>query len=158
MHATEQSSGVDLNDSVRSLLAHKPPALWSISPESSVFDAIAAMSEKRIGALVVLSAGRLAGIVTERDYARKVILLGRHSRDTPVREIMSAPVLYVRPEQTIGECMQVMTTRRIRYLPVLDGDRVAGMVSIGDLVNAIISVQQETIRHLSNYITGSYPA
>jgi signal-transduction protein with cAMP-binding, CBS, and nucleotidyltransferase domain len=126
----------------------------SISPETSVYEAIAIMSERHIGALVVLGAGRLVGIVTERDYARKVILKARQSRATKVREIMTTPVLVVTPERTIGQCMYVMTSREIRYLPVLEADRVIGIVSIGDLVNWIISAQDDTIRHLRNYITG----
>jgi CBS domain-containing protein len=122
-----------------------------------VFDAIASMSEKHVGALVVLHAERLVGIITERDYARKVILKGRLSRETRVHEIMSAPVQYVTPEQTIAECMHLMTSRQIRHLPVLEDDRVTGVVSIGDLVNWVITAQDDTIRHLHNYITGSYP-
>ena len=115
------------------------------------------MSAKHIGALVVLSAENLAGIITERDYARKVILQGRQSRETLVREIMSAPVLVVTADRTIAECMQLVTSRRIRHLPVLEGDRVVGMLSIGDLVNWIITAQDQTIRHLHNYIAGAYP-
>ncbi len=148
---------IELHDTVKSVLNRKGHALWSISPEASVFDAISSMSEKHIGALVVLSAGQLVGVITERDYARKVILMGRQSRETRVREIMSAPVLYVTPDQTIGECMHLMTSRQIRHLPVLDADRVTGIVSIGDLVNWIITAQDDTIRHLHNYIAGSYP-
>jgi CBS domain-containing protein len=156
MHAAP-SRAVDLQQTLRPVLAQKGSALWSISPDASVYDAIATMSEKHVGALVVLSAGHLAGIITERDYARKVILKGRQSRDTKVHEIMSAPVLYVTSEQTVGECMHLMTSRQIRHLPVLEGDRVTGIVSIGDLVNWIITAQDDTIRHLHNYITGSYP-
>jgi CBS domain-containing protein len=156
MHAAP-SRAVDLHQTLRPVLAQKGPALWSISPDASVYDAIATMSEKHVGALVVLSAGHLAGIITERDYARKVILKGRQSRETKVREIMSAPVLYVTPEKSIGDCMHLMTSRQIRHLPVLEGDRVTGIVSIGDLVNWIITAQDDTIRHLHNYITGSYP-
>ena len=150
-------SPIDLNESVKSVLAQKPPALWSISPDSSVFEAIELMSARRVGALVVLSSGGLAGIISERDYARKVILKGRQSRETRVREIMTAPALFVTPQQTIGECMHIMTSRQIRHLPVLDGERVIGMLSIGDVVNWIISAQDDTIRHLKNYIAGAYP-
>jgi len=157
MHSTTSPRAIDLSETVRSILAQKSHALWSISPETSVYDAIGIMSEKHIGALVVLSVGRLVGIITERDYARKVILKGRQSRETRVREIMSAPVLFVTPEQTIGKCMHVMTSRQIRHLPVLEADLVIGIVSIGDLVNWIITAQDDTIRHLHNYITGSYP-
>jgi signal-transduction protein with cAMP-binding, CBS, and nucleotidyltransferase domain len=149
---------IDLNGSVKSILAQKSQALWSISPETSVYEAMAVMSERRIGALVVLSAERLVGIITERDYARKVVLKARQSRETEVREIMTTPVLFVTPEQTIGQCMYVMNARQIRYLPVLEADRVIGIVSIGDLVNWIIGAQDDTIRQLHNYITGSYPA
>jgi CBS domain-containing protein len=158
MQGTEQSSGVDLNEAVKSVLTQKSKELWSIPPEASVLDAITSMSEKRIGALVVLSAGNMVGIITERDYARKVVLKGRHSSDTQVVEIMTTPVFYVTSEHTIGQCMHLMTTKRIRHLPVLEGDYVVGMVSIGDLVNWIITAQKETIRHLHNYITGRYPA
>jgi CBS domain-containing protein len=157
MQATAQSQAVDLHESVRSLLAQKDNALWTISPEATVYEAIEQMSEKHVGALVVLSAGHLAGIITERDYARKVILKGRQSRETLVREIMSAPVVVVTPDRTIAECMDLVTSRRIRHLPVMEGDRVVGMVSIGDLVNWIITAQEQTIGHLHNYIAGSYP-
>jgi len=152
------SQAIDLNENVKSVLAKKSQTLWSTSPETTVYDAMAIMSEKHIGALVVLSAERLVGIITERDYARKVILKARQSRETEVREIMTRPVLFVAPEQTIGQCMYVMSSRQIRYLPVLEAERVIGIVSIGDLVDWIISAQDDTIRHLHNYITGSYPA
>jgi len=152
------SQAIDLNENVKSVLAKKSQTLWSTSPETTVYDAMAIMSEKHIGALVILSAERLVGIITERDYARKVILKARQSRETEVREIMTRPVLFVAPEQTIGQCMYVMSSRQIRYLPVLEADRVIGIVSIGDLVDWIISAQDDTIRHLHNYITGSYPA
>jgi len=115
------------------------------------------MSDRKVGALVVLSGSHLSGIISERDYARKVILRGRNSHETQVREIMSTPVLYVRPEQTVDECMHLMTSRRIRHLPVLEGDAVTGMLSIGDLVNWIVQSQDQTIHHLTNYIAGSYP-
>jgi len=157
MSTTASPRSIDLNETVRSMLSQKSNTIWSISPETSVYDAIASMSEKHIGALVVLSAGRLAGIITERDYARKVILKGKQSRETSVREIMSSPVWFMTPEQTVGQCMYVMNARQIRYLPVLEADRVIGIVSIGDLVNWIITAQDDTIRHLHNYITGSYP-
>jgi len=155
--ASAVEKAIDLQDPVRSLLRQKDRALWSVSPDASVYEAIQQMSERHVGALVVLSGGQLAGIVTERDYARKVILKGRHSNETPVREIMSSPVLYVTPDQSIGECMRLMTSRRVRHLPVMEGDRITGMVSIGDLVNWIISSQDQTIRHLTGYIMGTYP-
>jgi signal-transduction protein with cAMP-binding, CBS, and nucleotidyltransferase domain len=147
------------DEPVKSLLLNKKNrAIWSISPEASVYEAIELMSEKHIGALVVLTAGQLAGIVSERDYARKVILKGRQSRETRVREIMTSPVLFVTPEQSIDDCMRLMTSRRVRHLPVLEGENVTGMISIGDVVNSIITTQQQTIRHLHSYIAGSYPA
>ena len=158
MQAPTLQRAVDLHETVKAVLAQKGQAVWSISPDASVFDAVASMSERHIGALVVLNSGRLVGIITERDYARKVILKGRQSRETRVREIMSAPVMYVTPQQTIGECMHIMTAQQIRHLPVLDGDRVTGVVSIGDLVNWIVSAQDDTIRHLHDYIAGCYPA
>src|SRR5579863_2559642 len=148
---------IDLNEPVSSLLRRKNPAVWSISPESTVYEAIELMAEKHIGALVVLDAGKLEGIVSERDYARKVILKGKHSQETCVREIMTTPVLFVRPEQSIDACMRAMTANRVRHLPVLEGERVMGMVSIGDLVNWIILSHEQTIHQLQSYITGAYP-
>lgn len=149
---------IDFNEPVKFLLTPKNRGIWSISPEATVYDAIALMSEKHIGALIVLTAGKVSGIITERDYARKVILKGKQSRETYVREIMSTPVLYVTPEQTVDECMRLMTSRLIRHLPVIEGDKAVGMISIGDLVNWIIVSQEQTIHHLQSYITGSYPA
>src|SRR5262249_36978669 len=137
-----------LDEPAKWILHHKGRAVWSISPDATVYDAIREMSDRHVGALVVLSAGKLAGIVTERDYARKVIRKGRQSRETHVSEIMTSPVLYVTPDQTVDECMRLMTDRRVRHLPVLEGDHVAGMLSIGDLVSWIIRSQGETIRHL----------
>jgi CBS domain-containing protein len=157
MQTTASPRAVDLYETVRSLLAQKGDVLWSISPEATVFDAITSMSEKHVGALMVLSGTHLVGIITERDYARKVILKGRQSRETRVREIMTSPVLYITPDQTVAECMRLMTSRRVRHLPVLEGERVVGMLSIGDVVNWIITAQDETIRHLHNYIAGTYP-
>jgi CBS domain-containing protein len=149
---------IDLNEPVASLLRRKNPAIWSILPESTVYEAIELMAEKHIGALVVLEAGRLEGIVSERDYARKVILKGKHSQETCVREIMTTPVLFVRPHRSIDECMRMMTAHRVRHLPVLEGERVVGIVSIGDLVNWIIQSHEQTIHQLQSYITGAYPA
>ncbi len=142
---------------MESLLRLKGHAVWSISPEATVYEAIEHMSEKQIGALVVLIGGKLAGIVSERDYARKVILKGKHSRETRVREIMSSPVLYVKPQQSVDECMRLMTSRRVRHLPVLQGENVVGVVSIGDLLNWVITSHEQTIHHLQSYIRGDYP-
>jgi CBS domain-containing protein len=137
---------------VRQLLDRKPRSLFSVEPGDVVLTAIRAMAEHRVGALLVMSGERLVGIVSERDYARKVILLGRASADTPVRDIMSSPVITVQPDTTVQTCMQIMTDKHVRHLPVLEGGRVAGMVSIGDLVKAVIAEQQQQIEQLENYI------
>jgi CBS domain-containing protein len=153
-----QESASRFDEPVRSLLRTKGRVVWSIGPEDTVFRAIELMSEKQIGCLVVLIGGQLAGIVSERDYARKVILMGRSSQQTRVREIMSTPALFVTPEKTVADAMRLMTGRRVRHLPVLERDNVVGMLSIGDLVNWVIASQQQTIKHLHNYIAGNYPA
>ena len=140
--------------SVAHLLHAKGHAVWSIPPDASVYEAIKLMADKGVGALLVMKGQRLVGIVSERDYARKVILQGKSSRDTPVREIMTDKVFYVRPEQTVEDCMALMTARRIRHLPVLDDDQVIGVVSIGDLVRAVISEQEVRIQQLEQYIMG----
>ena len=139
---------------VAALLHAKGRQVWSIKPDATVYDAIELMAEKGIGALIVVKADALVGIVSERDYARKVILRGKSSKDTPVSEIMTTKVLYVRPEQTIDECMALMTAHRIRHLPVLDGATIAGVLSIGDLVKAVIADREVRIQQLENYITG----
>lgn len=136
---------------VRQLLAGRK-ALYSIPPEAAVLAAIRAMAEHRVGALLVMEGEALVGIVSERDYARKVILLGRASADTPVRTIMSAPVLTVSPEDSVNHCMQLMTDRHVRHLPALENGRVIGMVSIGDLVKAVIAEQRAQIEQLESYI------
>jgi len=148
---------VRFDEPVRSLLRKKSPVVWSISPEGTVYEAIHLMSEKHIGCLLVLSGGHLTGIVTERDYARKVVLMGRASQQTRVRDIMTKPVLFVHEHDTLDDAMRLMTTRRLRHLPVLNGDDVVGVVSIGDLVSWLLEVQQKTIRQLQGYIEGSYP-
>ncbi len=149
---------MELNDTVGSILRQKDRRIWSIAPEASVLDALLLMSQENIGGLPVLSEGVLVGFISERDYARKIILAGRSSKDTFVSEIMQSPPVTVGPEQTVGDCMHLMTSSRVRHLPVVDGSRLAGIVSIGDLVNWIISKQDETIQHLHAYIAGSYPA
>jgi CBS domain-containing protein len=134
------------------LLEAKGHAVHAIGPDEPVYEAIRKMAEFSIGALLVMDDGRLVGVVSERDYARKVILKDRSSRTTPVRDIMSSPVISVRPEATVAECMQLMTERRIRHLPVVAGERVLGVLSIGDLVKAVIADQQAEIEQLTRYI------
>ena len=137
---------------VRQLLESKAPEVFAIGPDAPVIDAIRLMAEKRIGALLVMQGGRLVGILSERDYARKVVLQGRSSATTPVSEIMTGQVVSVRLDDTADRCMQLVTDRRIRHLPVLDGDAVLGVVSIGDLVKAVIEDQQVEIDQLQRYI------
>ena len=137
---------------VRHLLEAKAPEVFAIGPDAPVIDAIRLMAEKGIGAVVVMQAGRLAGILSERDYARKIVLQGRSSRDTPVRDIMTANVVTVRLDDSVDHCMQLVTDKRIRHLPVLERDAVLGVVSIGDLVRAVIEDQQLEIDQLQRYI------
>jgi predicted transcriptional regulator len=147
---------MELTGKIGSLLGKKGGQIWSLAPSASVYDAIAMMAEKQVGALIVIDGENLLGIVSERDYARKVILKGKSAKDTAVTEIMSSPVVTITPSQTVGECMRIVTEKRFRHLPVVDGGKVVGMVSIGDLVNWTITAQQETISHLEAYI-GSSP-
>lgn len=140
--------------SVRQLLEAKAPEVYSIGPDAPVIDAIRLMSEKRIGAVLVMEHGRVVGILSERDYARKIVLKGRSSADTPVRAIMTSDVISVGLGDTADHCMQLITDQRIRHLPVLQGDQVMGVVSIGDLVKAVIEDQQVEIDQLQSYIVG----
>jgi len=144
-----------MSDTVGALLRHKGHEVWSASPDDSVLQAIAIMADKGVGALVVLQGETVVGMISERDYARKVVLQGRSSKDTLVRDIMTSPVLWVSPAHTIDECMKLVTAKRIRHLPVVDGGKVAGMVSIGDLVRRVVSTQGETIQYLHEYIAGT---
>lgn len=139
---------------VREILAGKGPDIWSIPPDATVFDALQAMAEYDVGALVVLDGERVAGVLSERDYARKVILHGRSSKELKVKEIMSSKVYFVKPEQNIEDCMALFTNKRVRHLPVLENDKLTGVISIGDVVKAVIAEQEYTIRHLEKYITG----
>ena len=145
------------NSTISVILKHKTSDIWSVSPDDTVFDAIQLMADKNVGALLVMSANKLVGVMSERDYTRKIALKGKSSKETPVHEILSAPIISATPNHTIEDCMRLMTVHRVRHLPVLDGERVVGIVSIGDLVNWIISVQNFTIHQLESYITGQYP-
>jgi CBS domain-containing protein len=138
--------------SVQQLLDQKPKGIYSIGPDDPVIDAIRKMAEHHIGALLVMSGDRLVGIVSERDYARKVVLLGRSSTETRVESIMTSRVITVTPKQDAHDCMRLMTDRRIRHLPVVSGERVVGILSIGDLVRAVIEEQERTIADLESYI------
>ena len=140
---------------VADILKSKPHrSVFTIAPAASVFEALKLMAEKNVGALLVVEGGQVAGIITERDYARKIMLMSRASKETPVRDIMTSDVMYVRPDHTSEECMALMTENRLRHLPVIDGGQLLGLVSIGDLVKDIISQQQFIIQQLEHYITG----
>jgi len=143
---------------ISSCLHHKPAALWSVTPETTVFDAIRLMADKNIGALLVLADGRLTGIFTERDYTRKIALQGKSSRETRVREVTSEKVLTVAPTDSVEDCMKLMTENRVRHLPVVVDGKVTGIVSIGDLVNWTISTQNAAIEQMERYIAGGVAA
>jgi len=147
-----------LYDPISAILAQKRSEIWSIAPATPVFEALLRMAHASIGALLVVERGTLVGIVSERDYARRVVLEGRSSRETLVCEIMTSPVVSVKPQATVDECMQLMTNRRIRHLPVLEGSSIVGVISIGDLVRWIISAHEGIVEQLHNYIAGRYPA
>src|SRR6516162_3593748 len=150
---------IEISGKVSSILAHKKAStVWSIGPNATVIDAIRLMDEKNVGALPVVDNGTLVGIVSERDYTRKVILKGRSSKETPVSEIMTKQLLTVNPSDSISECMRIMTEKRVRHLPVLEGANLVGILSIGDVVKWLISAQTSTIENLERYITGDYPA
>ena len=142
---------------IREILTHKGSNVWSVTPESTVLEAIQMMADKNVGALLVTKEGRLLGVLSERDYTRKIVLKGRSSKDTPVRDILSGHVVSATPDHTVDECLRLMTEHRIRHLPVMDGTKILGVISIGDLVNFIISAQSSTIQQLETYITG-YPS
>ena len=139
---------------VRQLLSEKGSQIWSVSPDTTIFHALQLMAEKDIGALLVLEGEKIAGIFTERDYARKVILRGRTSKNMPVREIMTSPVVTTEPKQTVLQCLASMSRQRIRYLPVIEGARLAGMISIGDVAQAIIADQESDIQRLEDILMG----
>jgi CBS domain-containing protein len=142
------------NSTINEILRHKGTSVWSISPDATVFEAVALMAAKNVGALLVTDSKKLVGIISERDYTRKVVLRGKSSKVTPVRDILSGNVIHVTPAHTVEECMRLMTAHHVRHLPVLQGDEIVGVVSIGDLVNWIISVQNTTIQQLQTYISG----
>jgi CBS domain-containing protein len=146
-------------DTIACVLKNKPyNRLLSIGPEETVYAALTAMAKHDVGALLVISGNRLLGILSERDYARKVALLGHHSKETQVQEIMTAPATAVSPQYTVDECMALMTQHHFRHLPVVENGTVVGIVSIGDLVKWVISGQEQAIQELEGYITGAYPA
>ena len=149
---------MNLPGTVSEILSQKRNDVWSVTPDSTVLHAIQIMADKNVGALPVLDGSRVVGIISERDYTRKVVLKGRSSRETPVRDIMSQHLAVATLEDTVVECMHVMTEKKVRHLPVLDDGRLVGIVSIGDLVNWIISTQNAAIDQLEKYITGEYPA
>jgi CBS domain-containing protein len=146
---------MQIYDTVHDVLKRKGQNVWSIAPDSSVYRAIELMAEKHVGALLVMNGDQLVGIISERDYARKVVLKGRSSKETRIDEIMSSPVIAVDQTRSVDECMKLITDHRVRHLPVIENQRVVGVVSIGDLVNWIISAQDHTIKQLQNYISGS---
>ena len=148
---------VNLAGTVRSILQSKGQEVYSLPPEATVYNALEMMAEKKTGALLVIGNGKLLGVISERDYARKGILQGRMSKDTPVSEIMVSPAIVASLDNTVEECMHLMTSNRIRHLPIVERDQVVGVVSIGDLVKSIITEQAETIDRLQDYIHGKYP-
>lgn len=148
-----------IEDTIETLLKHKRfNKVLPLDPDQTVYEALAIMAEYDVGCLIVCKDGRLVGIFSERDYARKGVLHGNPSRETLVHEMMTSPVMFVTPEHTVDDCMNLMTQHHFRHLPVLENDRVVGMVSIGDLVKWVISGQQHAIEALEGYITGAYPA
>jgi CBS domain-containing protein len=148
---------VKLTGVVGSVLKRKGSDVWFVEPDQTVYEAIERMADKGVGALLVISADKLVGIISERDYARKVILKGKSSKTTHVSEIMTNPVIVVTPDESVDECMSILTKNRIRHLPVMEAEKVLGVVSIGDLVKWVVSEQGETIEHLQNYISAKYP-
>ena len=149
---------MELLDTVETVLRQKKSTTWSISPNATVYEALVLMAEKEIGSLLVMAGGRLVGLISERDYARKIALMGRSSKETTVQEVMADEPVTVTPRHTVSACMELMTDHRRRHLPVLDGDRVIGVLSIGDLVNWIVMSHEQTIQQLHGYIAGAYPA
>ncbi len=149
---------MEVSGTIGAVLNDKGDAIWSVTPESMVFDAIQLMADKNIGAVLVMQGQRLVGIMSERDYTRKVILKGRSSRQTPVKDIMTASLITTTPEKSVAECVRLMSDKRIRHLPVIEDNQVIGVISMGNLVKWIIAAQNSTIDQLQNYIAGGYAA
>jgi CBS domain-containing protein len=147
---------MDVSGNIGAILGQKGREIFSVSPEATVFDAVSLLADKNVGALLVMEGDKLVGLLSERDYTRKVMLRGKRSRETTVAEIMSTDLKVVHPREAVEDCLRLMTDKRIRHLPVLDGEKVIGVISIGDLVKWVISCQSATIAHLENYIHGGY--
>ncbi|GEP42255.1 histidine kinase [Brevifollis gellanilyticus] len=148
---------MEIKTAAKTLLEHKNREVWTISPNVTVLEAIKTMAENNVGALPVVEGGKLVGMISERDYTRKVMLKGRSSKDTPVGDIMSRDLVTVSPDQSVSECMSIITENRVRHLPVVDGTQLVGIISIGDLVRWTIATQRMTIEQLEAYIAGGYP-
>jgi CBS domain-containing protein len=149
---------MELLDTVESVLREKKAEIWTVSPNATVYEALVIMAEREIGSLLVMANSRLVGVISERDYARKIALMGRSSKETTVAEVMNSEPVTVTKRDTVSGCMALMTDHRRRHLPVLEGDRVVGVLSIGDLVNWIVKSHEQTIEQLHGYIAGAYPA
>lgn len=147
---------MDVTGTIEGILGQKKRDVYSVGPDATVYDAVAMMAEKNVGALLVVEDGRLVGIISERDYTRKVMLRGKRSRETKVNEIMSTNLTTVDPKQSVDDCLRFMTEKRIRHLPVVQDGEISGVISIGDLVKHVISVQNATLDHLERYIAGGY--
>lgn len=149
---------MDVSGNISAILSQKGRDIYSVSPDDSVFDAVSLLADKNVGAVLVMDGEKLVGLLSERDYTRKVMLRGKRSRDTKVAEIMSTDLKVISPREAVEDCLRLMTDKRIRHLPVLDGDKVVGVISIGDLVKWVISCQSAAIAHLESYISGGYTA
>ena len=147
---------MDVSGTIEAILAQKGTEIFSVSPEALVFEAVELMANKNVGALLVVENDRLVGLISERDYTRKVMLRGKKSRETQVREIMSTGLTVVTPREPVENCLRMMTDKRVRHLPVLDGEKIRGIISIGDLVKWVIATQSAAIQHLEMYISGGY--